>query len=81
MPSIAAGPVRRAAEGGSSTINGLPLDTDERLIRQLRSITAAEVQAVAARYFGDDQLTIATLLPQPPDPSRQRRAPAAAVRH
>ncbi|MDP3170252.1 MAG: pitrilysin family protein [Polaromonas sp.] len=71
----------QASQLGSFWINGLPLDTDERLITQLRSITAAEVQSVAARYFGDDQLTIATLMPQPPDPSRQRRAPAAAARH
>jgi zinc protease len=71
----------QARQLGSYWINGLPLDTDERLISQLRSITAAEVQAVAARYFGDDQLTIATLLPQPPDPTRQRRAPPAAGRH
>ncbi|MBA4329539.1 MAG: peptidase M16 [Polaromonas sp.] len=71
----------QARQLGSYWINGLPLDTDERLISQLRGIRAAEVQAVAARYFGDDQLTIATLLPQPPDPSRQRRAPAAASRH
>ena len=71
----------QARQLGSYWINGLPLDTDERLISQLRGITAAEVQAVAARYFGDDQLTVATLLPQPPDPSRQTRAPAAATRH
>jgi zinc protease len=71
----------QARQLGSYWINGLPLDTDERLISQLRSITAAEVQAVAARYFGDDRLTIATLLPQPPDPSRQARVPAAPVRH
>lgn len=71
----------QARQLGSFWINGLPLDTDTRLISQLRTVTAAEVQAVAARYFGDDQLTIATLLPQPPDPSRQIRAPAAAPRH
>ncbi len=71
----------QARQLGSWWVNALPLDTDERLISQLRSITAAEVQAVAARYFGDDQLTIATLLPQPPDPTRQTRAPAAATRH
>ncbi len=62
-------------------VNGLPLDTDERLISQLRSISSAEVQAVAARYFSDDQLTLATLLPQPPDPGRARRVPAAGLRH
>jgi zinc protease len=71
----------QASQLGSYWINGLPLDTDERLISQLRRITAAEVQAVAARYFGDEQLTIATLLPQPPDPSRQPRTSAAPVRH
>ncbi|MES2688585.1 MAG: pitrilysin family protein [Pseudomonadota bacterium] len=71
----------QARQLGSYWINGLPLNTDERLISQLRSITAAEVQSVAARYFGDDQLTIATLLPQAPDPSRQTRVPAAAGRH
>ena len=26
---------------------------------------AAQVQAVAAKYFGDDQLTVGTLVPQP----------------
>ena len=71
----------QAREMGSYWINGLPLDTDKRLIAQLRSINSAEVQAVAGRYFGDDQLTIATLLPQPLDPKRPLRVPAAATRH
>jgi len=46
-----------------------------------RSISSAEVQAVAARYFSDDQLTLANLLPQPPDPGRAKRVPAAGMRH
>ena len=71
----------QARELGSYWVNGLPLDADTRLIAQLRTITGAEVQAVAARYFGDDQLTMATLLPQPPDPNRRPRAPAAVSRH
>ncbi|MDI1339826.1 pitrilysin family protein [Polaromonas sp.] len=66
---------------GTYWVNGLPLDTDERLVSQLRSISSAEVQAVAARYFSDDQLTLANLLPQPPDPSRAKRVPAAGLRH
>ncbi len=66
---------------GSYWINGLPLDTDKRLIAQLRTVTSAEVQAVAARYFGDDQLTIATLIPQAPDPNRPPRQAPAALRH
>jgi len=71
----------QARELGSYWINGLPLDADKRLIAQLRSITSAEVQGVAARYFSDDQLTLASLLPQPPGPARPRPAPAAGSRH
>ena len=64
----------QARELGSNWVNGMPLDADARLIARLRSITSAQVQAVAAKYFGDDQMTQATLLPQPADPNRQRRA-------
>jgi zinc protease len=71
----------QASQLGSSWVNGLPLDLDSRLISQLRSINSAEVQAVAARYFGDDQLTLATLLPQPTDPTRAKRQPPAGLRH
>jgi zinc protease len=71
----------QARELGTYWINGLPLDTDTRLIAQLRTITSAEVQAVAARYFGDDQLTIATLLPQPLDPNRPPRQAPGSLRH
>ena len=70
----------QARELGSNWINGFPLDASAQLIAQLRSITSAEVQAVAAKYFGDDQLTVATLLPQPMDAARKPR-PAAALRH
>ena len=59
----------------------LPLDGDERLIARLRQITAAQVQAVAAKYFGDDQLTVATLIPQPRDPNARPRAPITDGRH
>ena len=72
----------QARELGSNWINGLPLDASARLIARLRTVTSAEVQSVAARYFGDDQLTVTTLLPQPIDPNRKPRAPgAAASRH
>ena len=48
----------------------------------LRTVTPEQVQQVAARYFGDDQLTVATLLPQPLDAKPRRAAPAAgAPRH
>ena len=64
--------MHQARELGSNWVQGLPLDTNDRLIARLRGITAAQVQAVAAKYFGDDQLTVATLLPQPLDPNRQK---------
>ena len=66
----------QARELGSNWINGMPLDADARLIARLRSVTSAEVQAVAAKYFGDDQMTQATLLPQAMDPNRKPRAAA-----
>ena len=71
----------QARELGTYWVLGLPLDANDRLLTRLRAVTAEQVQAVAARYFGDDQLTVATLLPQPPDPNRPRRKPAAGGRH
>jgi zinc protease len=71
----------QARELGTYWVLGMPLDANDRLLTRLRAITAEQVQAVAARYFGDDQLTVATLLPQPPDPNRPRRKPAAGGRH
>lgn len=40
-----------------------PSSWSEALLRQLHATTAAQVQAVAARYFGDAQLTVGTLVP------------------
>nr|WP_315234642.1 pitrilysin family protein [uncultured Albidiferax sp.] len=65
----------QARELGSNWVQGLPLDANDRLIARLRGITAAQVQAVAARYFGDDQLTVAALRPQPLDPNRPKKRP------
>ncbi|WP_228778600.1 MULTISPECIES: pitrilysin family protein [unclassified Polaromonas] len=71
----------QARELGSNWILGQPLDGSARVIAGLRRVTAAEVQAVAAKYFGDDQMTTATLLPQPVDPNRKPRKPAVTIRH
>ncbi|MDB5965249.1 MAG: peptidase M16-like protein, partial [Polaromonas sp.] len=70
------GVFNQARELGSNWVTGLPLDASERLIARLRSVLNEEVKAVAAKYFGDDQLTVATLLPQPMDPNRKPRAAA-----
>jgi zinc protease len=71
----------QARELGAYWIQGLPMDAGERLIQRLRGITAAQVQAVASRYFGDDALTVGVLRPQPLDPNRKPRTPAPGVRH
>lgn len=71
----------QARELGSYWAQGQPLDAGERTIARLRAVTAAQVQSVAARYFGDDQLTVATLLPQPVQPNRPARTPPAGSRH
>jgi zinc protease len=71
----------QARELGSNWTLGMPLDASTRLIARLRTITGAEVQSVAAKYFGDDQLNMATLLPQPADPNRKPRKPAVPLRH
>jgi zinc protease len=71
----------QARELGSYWVLGLPLDAGERLIARLRAVTAEQVKAVAGQYFGDDQLTVAVLLPQPLDKTRQPRKPLAGTRH
>ncbi len=66
---------------GANWTAAYPVDADAKLIARLRAVTAAQVQAVAARYFGDDALTVATLLPQPVDKTRKPRAAPAGLRH
>ena len=67
----------QASDLGSNWVQDLPLDADERLLQLLRGVTPEEVQSVAARYFGDDQLTVATLLPQPVAQGAKKRAAPA----
>ena len=68
----------RASDLGSNWVQGLPLDAEDRMLALLREVTPAQVQSVAQRYFGDDQLTVGTLVPQPPD-GAARRKPSGAV--
>ena len=72
----------QARELGNYWIQSLPLDTGKQLIAKLRQVTAEQVKSVAQRYFGDDQLTVAILRPQPVDKSaKAARANAPALRH
>ena len=71
----------QARELATSWVQGLPLDAHEQLIVRLRAVTAEQVKTVARQYFGDDQLTVAELLPQPLDKNRKPRTPALGARH
>lgn len=72
----------RGQDVGSSWVQGLPLDAEDRLLALLGTVTPAQVQAVAQRYFVDEQLTVATLIPQPLDTQRKRApGPALSTRH
>ena len=73
--------MNQARELGSAWVTGVPLDADALLMTRLREVTAEQVKSVAARYFGDDQLTVGILRPLPVDPNRKPRQPAVPVRH
>lgn len=62
----------QAQELGSYWINGMDVDASARLMNQLRGVTAQQVRSVAQRYFNDEQLTTAVLVPDP-----GRREPTA----
>lgn len=69
----------RASDLGSNWVQGLPLDAEDRILALLRTVTPEQVQSVAQRYFGDDQLTVGTLVPQPLDNKAERRKPSGVV--
>lgn len=71
----------QARELGAFWVSGFEPDASERLFQRLREVTATQVQSVAARYFGDDQLTVGVLHPLPPEPGRSPRTPPTGVRH
>lgn len=50
---------------GSYWVMGMPVNAEELLLDALMQVTPADVQRVAGQYFGDDQLTVGTLVPQP----------------
>ncbi len=65
----------QARELGVAWSLGLPPQSNEQVMARLRQVTAAQVQTVAKKYFGDDALTVAILRPQPLSaPSQARRA-------
>lgn len=73
--------MHQAREIGSYWAEGFAPDTSEQLIAKLRLVTSVQVQDVAKKYFGDDQLTVGVLLPQPIDRTKKPRTPAIGSRH
>ncbi|QLQ26454.1 MAG: insulinase family protein [Dechloromonas sp.] len=69
----------QAMEIGQTESAGIPYQKIDRMLEKLQQVSAAEVQAVAKKYFKDDTLTIGVLEPQPLD-GKPRRA-AVATRH
>jgi zinc protease len=66
----------QAREIGSFETLGFSYRTMDVIVERLRSVTAAEVQAVARKYFVDDTLTVAHLDPQPLSGKKPARPPA-----
>jgi len=71
----------QARELGVAWALGLPPDSGEQVMARLRQVTAAQVQAVAQKYFGDDALTVAILRPQPLSAQAQPRRAVPGARH
>lgn len=71
----------QAMEIGRLEAAGYRWQDNDLMLEKLRTVTAAEVQAVAQKYFGDDTLTVAVLDPQPLDPNAKPRAKPAGLRH
>ena len=55
----------QAMEIGELEMSGISHTRIDRMIEKLQAVTPQQVQAVARKYFSDDQLTVATLLPLP----------------
>ena len=70
----------QAMEIGRAEINGIGWRGVDRILEQIRTVTAGEVQAAAKKYFGDDTLTVAVLDPQPLAAAAPRPA-AGGLRH
>lgn len=70
----------QAMEIGVMEMSGLSHKNINRVIEKLRAVTAEQVQAVAQKYFGDDALTVATLVPLPLS-EKKAAPPPKGLRH
>nr|WP_116298587.1 pitrilysin family protein [Cupriavidus taiwanensis] len=68
-------------EIGVSEISEISWRQIDRMLDKIKAVTPAQVQAVAAKYFNDDNLTVATLVPQPIDPNKPKSQAPSGLRH
>ena len=68
-------------EIGVAEISDISWRQIDRMLDKIKEVTPAQVQAVAAKYFSDDNLTVATLLPQPIDPNKPKTPVPEGLRH
>lgn len=68
----------QAMEIGVMEMSGISHTRIDKIIEKLGQVTAAQVKAVAAKYFGDESLTVATLVPLP---LSEKKTPAPPPRH
>jgi zinc protease len=71
----------QAMEIGSVELAGISHKNIDRMIERLSAITPQQVQAVAQKYFSDDQLTVATLTPLPLSAQPERTPEVPGLRH
>jgi zinc protease len=71
----------QAMEIGSMELSGFSYKLIDRMIERLAAVTPAQVQAVAQKYFSDDQLTVATLLPLPITAQAENKPSVQGLRH
>lgn len=71
----------QAMEIGSVELAGVSHKQIDRMIERLSAITPQQVQAVAQKYFSDDQLTVATLTPLPLSAQPERTPEVPGLRH
>ena len=71
----------QAMEIGSMELSGFSYKLIDRMIERLANVTPAQVQAVAQKYFSDDQLTVATLLPLPITAQAESKPSVPGLRH
>jgi zinc protease len=71
----------QAMEIGAMEMAGIPHTLIDRIIERLSAVTPAQVQAVAQKYFSDDQLTVATLSPLPLTAQAESQPSVPGLRH